>query len=75
MDEKKVLRGTTWDLQELNTLECELLENISRLDGSPKEVRRIANSVSNKLSLVRALIHAERYLEQNCGVKFLREVD
>jgi len=66
------LNGTTWRLEDANDLERELLENISRLDGPPKEIRRIANAISSNMSKVRALIHAERFLEQNCGVKFIR---
>ncbi len=68
----KILKGTTWRLDDANNLELELLENISKLDGPPKEIRRIANAVSNNMSKIRALIHAERFLENNCGVKFIR---
>jgi hypothetical protein len=70
---EKVLKGTSWTMEDVNTLESELLDNISQLNGSPKELRRIANSVSNKMNMVRALLHAERFLETKCGVRFLRE--
>ncbi len=68
------LRGTLWKLEDVNELERELIKNIEKLDGEEKQLKQIANLVTNKLGLIRALINAERYLEDNCGVKFVREV-
>lgn len=56
----------------MNELEQELLENIAQLDYPPKVVKRAARLVANKLSLVRALLHAEQILEED-GVEFTRE--
>lgn len=75
MQNKEVtLKGTLWQLEDLNELERELIRNIEKLDGEPKQLKQVANLVTNKLGLIRALINAERYLEDNCGVKFVREV-
>jgi hypothetical protein len=72
--EEKTLRGTTWTLEDANDLEQELIVNISRLDGSEKDIKRLVNIVSAKFRQVRSLIHAERWLEENMGVQFIREV-
>ena len=71
---KKVLRGTLWKLEDVNELQRELLVNIGRLDGDQKSLKRVANLVSDKLGLIRALIHAERLLEDEDGVEFIREI-
>jgi|LakMenEpi03Aug12_release.lakeMendotaPanAssembly.Ray.scaffolds.fasta_scaffold15454_12 hypothetical protein len=72
--EEKVLNGTTWKMEDVNELERELLINIERLNGDEKDLRRIANTVSSNFGKIRSLIHAERYLEENMGVRFIREV-
>lgn len=59
---------STWKLDEihledLNELERELVQNIEKLDGRPKDLKRVANMVSTKINLVRALKHAERQLD------------
>lgn len=74
MEEQTILRGTTWTLEDANDLEQELMLNISRLNGCEKDLKQIANIVSSKFGSIRALIHAERWLEDNMGVKFIREV-
>ena len=60
--------NSTWKLDEihledLNELERELVQNIEKLDGRPKDLKRVMNMVSTKINLVRALIHAERILD------------
>lgn len=56
-------------LDDLSELERELVQNIEKLDGRPKDLKRVANMVTTKINLVRALKHAERILESQQGVK------
>ena len=50
-------------LEDLNELERELVQNIEKLDGRPKDLKRVMNNVATKFNLVRALKHAERELD------------
>ena len=68
----RTLRGTLWTIDAVNELERELIANIEKLDGNPRDIKRLANQVSNQLGKIRALVNAERYLEDNCGVVFIR---
>lgn len=71
---KPILKGTLWKLEDVNELERELLVNIGRLGGDQKSLKRVANLVSNQLGKIRALCNAERLLEDEDGVEFIREL-
>ena len=58
----------TWKINEINEadlceLDREIGRNIRSLPHDHKELNRLANMASSKISLVRALVHAERILE------------
>lgn len=72
MHEVKRIHGLPFSLGDINTLERELMDNIERLDGDPKELKRIARVVSNKMSYLRSVLTAERLLE-NDGVEVIRD--
>lgn len=72
MENKKQLRGTSFRIDEINELERDLHLNIDKFDAPPKIKRRVANLVSNRLGMIKALIRAERLLESENGVEFTR---
>lgn len=63
-----IMNGKTWRLNEINSddlleLDREMVRGIRALGGDPKQLNRIANMASQKIGLVRALIHAERIFD------------
>jgi hypothetical protein len=51
------------ELDDLHELNRELRNGVKGLEGTPKEIGWITNMISQKLDLVRSLVHAERILD------------
>lgn len=61
----KKLKGVPFTRSDINLLERELIENIERLDGEPKELKRLGRVVANRMNFIRAVLDAERIAERN----------
>lgn len=74
MEERQKVRGLGVTHEDLSVLEAELAENIERLDGNPKDLKRLARMAGNTIRLWRSVLRAEQILEKN-GVEIVRSDD
>lgn len=70
----RIISRSIWKINEisvddLSVLERELKTSIMQLTAGPKDISLMLNMVSQKINLVKALVHAERLLEPNQACK------